>query len=158
MIIMIIECRKGYYAFSRLINQPNKKPQVAFCIYIIATEIDKFHCWNLFAKLCFAVEIQEFRLSIVVIALHNDRAHSDYFRQADANKFAPLHYGVLPFNDLWKYCIKLKDKSQVECKKYASKSKWHKKAKIKRNESTSLFVSEWAQIAPRWFAFCERSA
>ena len=40
--IMIIECRKGGKAFSRLINQPNKKPQVAFCIYIIATEIDKF--------------------------------------------------------------------------------------------------------------------
>ena len=43
-VIMTIECRKGCYAFSRLIHQPSKKPKTAFCIYIIATEIDKFHC------------------------------------------------------------------------------------------------------------------
>ena len=29
---------------------------------------------------------------------------------------------------------------------------------IKRSEATSLLDSERAQIAPRWFAFCERSA
>jgi hypothetical protein len=39
---MIIECRKGEQAFSRLINQQGKKQFSAFCYYIIATEIDKF--------------------------------------------------------------------------------------------------------------------
>ena len=29
---------------------------------------------------------------------------------------------------------------------------------IKRNEAANLFVSEWAQIAPRWLAECEHSA
>ena len=40
--IMIIECRKGEQAFSRLINQQGKKQFSAFCNYINATEIDKF--------------------------------------------------------------------------------------------------------------------
>ena len=44
-----------------------QKAGVAFCIYIIATEIGKFHSRNLFANQRFAVEIQEFRLPIVVI-------------------------------------------------------------------------------------------
>jgi len=39
---MIIECRKGKKAFSRLIFQPLQKAKNAFCFYIIATEIDKF--------------------------------------------------------------------------------------------------------------------
>ena len=64
---MIIECRKGEKAFSRLIRQPFKKPNVAFCFYIIETEIDKFPSGNLLANLRFAVEIYQFRLSIVVI-------------------------------------------------------------------------------------------
>ena len=42
VVIMIIECRKGEQAFSRLINQPSKKTKMIFCNYIIATEIDKF--------------------------------------------------------------------------------------------------------------------
>ena len=54
---MPVECQKG------------KKLPSAFYFYIIATEIDKFHSCNLFSKLYFAVEIQEFRLSIVVIIL-----------------------------------------------------------------------------------------
>ena len=44
-------------AFSRLIRQPFKKPNVAFCFYIIETEIDKFPSGNLLANLRFAVEI-----------------------------------------------------------------------------------------------------
>ena len=69
VVIMIIECRKGEKAFSRLNHQPNTKPNVAFCIYIFETEIDKFPSRNLFANPRFAVEIYQFRLSIVVIVI-----------------------------------------------------------------------------------------
>jgi len=39
---MVIECRKGSEAFSRLKISRSKKQRIAFCRYIIATEIDKF--------------------------------------------------------------------------------------------------------------------
>ena len=41
--VMIIVRRKGEKAFSRLVNQPYKKPIMAFCTTIISTEINKFH-------------------------------------------------------------------------------------------------------------------
>ncbi len=63
---MNVGCRKGKKAFSRLIYQP---PQKANCFldYIHLNENRQFSQRKLLAKQSFAVEILEFRLSIIVI-------------------------------------------------------------------------------------------
>ena len=89
---MIIEWRKGAKAFSGLTNQPYKKPNGAFCIYIIATEIVKFRDRNLLANQRFAVEILKFRLSIVVMK----GIVSRYTRQMQSSRMSA--------NNAFKFC------------------------------------------------------
>ena len=64
--IMNVGCRNGEKAFSRLIYQP---PQKAICFldYIHLNKNRQFSQRKLLANQRFAVEILEFRLSIIVI-------------------------------------------------------------------------------------------
>ena len=69
--IMIIECRKGKKAFSRLIFQPLQKAKKCFLLLYHCNRNRQISFRNLLANQRFAVEILEFRLSIVVITAHN---------------------------------------------------------------------------------------
>ena len=63
---MNVGCRKGKKAFSKLIYQPLQKAN-CFLDYIHLNENRQFSQRKLLAKQSFAVEILEFRLSIIVI-------------------------------------------------------------------------------------------
>ena len=64
---MIIECRKGEQAFSLLINQQGQKAVNCFLQLYHCNRNRQISKGNLLANHRFAVEIQKFRLSIVVI-------------------------------------------------------------------------------------------
>ena len=64
---MIIECRKGKKAFSRLIFQPMQKAKNSFLLLYHSGRNRQISFRNLLANQRFAVEILEFRLSIVVM-------------------------------------------------------------------------------------------
>ena len=66
--IMIIECRKGKKAFSRLIFQPLQKAKKCFLLLYHSGRNRQISFRNLLANQRFAVEILEFRLSIVVMS------------------------------------------------------------------------------------------
>ena len=66
---MIIECRKGKKAFSRLIFQPLQKAKNCFLLLYHCNRNRQISFRNLLANQRFAVEILEFRLSIVVISI-----------------------------------------------------------------------------------------
>jgi len=69
---MIIECRKGKKAFSRLIFQPLQKAKNCFLLLYHCNRNRQISFRNLLANQRFAVEILEFRLSIVVIKEKDD--------------------------------------------------------------------------------------
>jgi len=71
---MIIECRKGKKAFSRLIFQPLQKAKNCFLLLYHCNRNRQISFRNLLANQRFAVEILEFRLSIVVMA-NNKKIH-----------------------------------------------------------------------------------
>jgi len=71
---MIIECRKGKKAFSRLIFQPLQKAKNCFFLLYHCNRNRQISFRNLLANQRFAVEILEFRLSIVVIT-QNVKSH-----------------------------------------------------------------------------------
>jgi len=62
---MIIVCRKGNKAFSRLNIQP-ENPIRDFCNYIIETKIDKFHC-----EIC--LQIRDLPIEIIWISTFDCR-------------------------------------------------------------------------------------
>ena len=70
---MIIECRKGKKAFSRLIFQPLQKAKNCFLLLYHCNRNRQISFRNLLANQRFAVEILEFRLSIVVINISSEQ-------------------------------------------------------------------------------------
>ena len=85
-VLMIIECRKGKKAFSRLIFQPLQKAKKCFLLLYHCNRNRQISFRNLLANQRFAVEILEFRLSIVVIMIIVCRKGNKPFRGCENSR------------------------------------------------------------------------